>query len=267
MKRIKRMAIFIAAVLMFHMPAYAINNMQSVANGAYLQCLGIFYGNENGLSLNKQLTRVEATTIALRMSGVESEAKAYQGDMPFWDVPDWANNYIAYSYNAGVIYGVSAELFASQEIITLNQFAAMLLRCIGYKDGVDFEYKNAYKLAYDIGAMKYLAYDGKMKRADAADICAGFLETKMKNSDMTLYEDLVSRGIVSASDILIANYTRENSLLQGSDVEYDNDIGSLERLMNENELNEEEEKLHTEEENQELDKPVVPEPEPDTGEE
>lgn len=256
----KCISIIIFSVLMsvlFQITAFAYNSEQSTANAVYLKALGILQGNKRGLELEKNLTRTEAAIVAIRMNGNEKEALSCTDDVPFSDVPEWSKSYIAYAYKTGIINGISDNMYGASRPVTLNQFSALMLRIAGYKDDVDFEYRNSYRFAYDLGAMKYLAYNGSFLRRDMADICAGFLETAQNGKSETMYEKLKSLKFFNDVEALVAEYTRDNILNLGNESENNINADELDRLMREEEekndteaLNEEDDETENTEKNE-----------------
>ena len=56
---------------------------------------------------DRQLTRVEAITLLIRLLGMAQEAQAAASQpCPFPDVPDWARGYVNLGHQLGMVAGV-----------------------------------------------------------------------------------------------------------------------------------------------------------------
>lgn len=113
--------------------------------------LGSFLGSDGSFRLDEPSTRAEAAVMVTRLLGKESEAKQNAYEYPFTDVPDWASAYVGYLYVSKFTSGISDTEFGSSQELTSAQYITMILRVLGYKDGVDFTWDNPYDLALSIG--------------------------------------------------------------------------------------------------------------------
>jgi hypothetical protein len=110
-----------------------------------LTALGVFQGNEDN-SLNPQgtFTRAQAAKIATYISiGATASERLSPRVSKFADVSTshWANKYVEYGVENGIINGVSADRFNPEGPVTGAQLAKMLLVAIGY--GAKGEYIGA----------------------------------------------------------------------------------------------------------------------------
>jgi hypothetical protein len=114
-----------------------------------LSDLGLFRGTENGAETGRGLTRTEAVVTVVRLSGAEKEALEKNRASGFSDVPAWAEAYAGFARAEGLARGLSEDRLGAYEQVTAQQYAAMLLRLLGYDDAAgDFSYDTALDFAY-----------------------------------------------------------------------------------------------------------------------
>jgi len=186
-------------------PAPDTRTLPEILAEDYFAPMGLFIGTGSGFSLDKPLTRIQALIITLRFLGLEDETKAFAGGNPFIDVTaerEYYDRYAAFAYAKGLANGVDAEhtLFKPDREVTYQEFVTFLLRTLNfsditggfeYKDAIEFaENKGLFDLEYDYGSKQLL-------RGDAVVLMANTLTTKMKNSEKTLLDVLVERGVVT----------------------------------------------------------------------
>jgi hypothetical protein len=109
--------------------------------GEALKELGILKGTEKGLELNKGLTRAEGAVMYSRLLGLEEEIELFASENPdyttdFTDVPDWVKPTINYLHS---------------NFMKETEYATLVLRALGYKDGEDFEWNTANVRAEELG--------------------------------------------------------------------------------------------------------------------
>ena len=109
MKRFKRItSIIIAASIIWSYPVYAADNSQ-IQSAWSLYSMGLFNGtgtNEDGtpiFELDSEITRAQAVVLIVNLTGKTNEAENGNWNSPFSDLPEWAENYIEYAYNAGFV--------------------------------------------------------------------------------------------------------------------------------------------------------------------
>ena len=91
----------------------------------------ILTGTDKGLELLKPLSRIEATTILVRILGLENEPTS---DVSYFtDIPsdNWGAKYANIAADKNIAAGVGDGLFAPNDTITASQFATLLLRSKG----------------------------------------------------------------------------------------------------------------------------------------
>lgn len=124
--------------------------------GEALKELGILKGTEKGLELNKGLTRAEGAVMYSRLLGLEEEIELFASENPdyttdFTDVPDWVKPTINYLHSKGYVNGISTTEYGSGNFMKETEYATLVLRALGYKDGEDFEWNTANVRAEELG--------------------------------------------------------------------------------------------------------------------
>lgn len=178
------------------------SNIES--NAKTLYDLGLLKGTGNGfsiesLNLDRNATRSEACTTIVRMLGKEEKANYQQNPHPFFDVPDWAGNYVGWLYENYLVNGVSNTYFGAQDIATVKQFSTMLLRVLGYDDtDGDFSYDASVSFAEALGLLdSETASHWELSRSDMIEMSYNALFANIKNSSRTLAQKLCDEGAVS----------------------------------------------------------------------
>ena len=94
--------------------------------------------------------------------------------------------------------GVGDTYFGAQETATVQQFATMLLRVLGYSDKTgDFSYENAKNFAIQLGLLQMGAeYRHELKRQEMIDMCYKALTMPIKNSKRMLVRKLCDEKAV-----------------------------------------------------------------------
>lgn len=174
--------------------------------------LGLFSGtgtDVNGApiySLDAVPTRNQAVTMLVRLLGKENEAKNQKWSIPFTDVADWAKPYVGYAYANGLTAGTSATTYSGDQVTTVKQYLTFVLRALGYKSEVDFEYNNAWEFSDKIGLTDG-RYDGNtvsFTRADLVIISYRSLSCDLKTGEKTLLEFIQQNQQSEAGDELKA---------------------------------------------------------------
>lgn len=160
--------------------------------------IGLFRGTENGYEIQKPLTRGEGAVMLLRLLELETAAEESGGTSPFTD-GGWAEPYIGYAYQQGLVKGMSETEFGTQQPMTSGQYAVMLLRALGFEDGKDFTYNEA---AAVFGALAGTGVDGtnrNIDRGEAARLSWAALGAK-KDDGEPLYKQLMTEGVFTEQD-------------------------------------------------------------------
>jgi hypothetical protein len=195
-------------------PTTVVTPDKAVTSARALNQIGLLAGygtNADGsvdFGLDRNLTRLEAIALVIRLEGMESAAQAYTGTDPFTDVPAWGDRYAAYAYSTGITVGVNDAhtLLDPNSPVTAQQFAAFMLRVLHYTEAEgDFVYANAIQKAETVGV-----YDSDVNttnanflRRDAVVSMVLTLRVDVQSTTKTLLSVLVSSGAITQSQ---ANY-------------------------------------------------------------
>jgi len=142
-------------------------------------------------------TRVEAVTMLLRALGKGKAAESHAKTHPFTDVPAWADGYMSYAYEQGLVKGVTATRFESEQRATSDSYLTFMLRALGYTEGTyeDFTWNSPYALATWCGILPIQVDKNKFLRADVVNVTCAALFANQKGTQTPLYETLISEGV------------------------------------------------------------------------
>ena len=166
----------------------SIKNQQAVA---LLSALGIVEGDERGFRPNDTLIRAEGAAIMTRMFNTKGAGVSSFTDMAS---AEWAQPYVAYCENQGIIGGYGDGRFGPQDTLTVVQFAKMLVCALGFRADIEgltgpaWEI-NVIKLINKIDLCHGLAdidYNAPITRDQAAQMVFNTL-----TNDMVEYDSLV----------------------------------------------------------------------------
>lgn len=165
-----------------------------------LSAIGMFRGTANGFELDRAPTRSEAAIMLVRLYGAEENAKtAYAaGEIshPFTDVSEFTSPYVAWLYTNGITNGFTETTFASQRPCTAQNYTVFLLRALGYKDGTDFQYAEAFNFAMTKGMFDTSFLGGTFLRDDLAAVTYQALACKLADGSTYLLDSLVKSGAI-----------------------------------------------------------------------
>ncbi len=212
------LALCLSLCMLFSTAVVASGAMTAEGKADALYSMGLFKGKgtlENGspdYALDDSATRNEAATMLIRLLGKEAKAAAqYQaGAMkcPFGDVPDWAKGNVTWLYENNYTNGTSSSVYSGSSEITAQQFAALLLRSLGYSETKgDFTYAGALDFAVSKGLLtngQKTAYQDSFVREGMVEMCYNALYLKMKDSSRTLEEKLRNDGVFGAQHTALA---------------------------------------------------------------
>lgn len=199
----KKGFMLIVLVSIFSVCIFA-GNAETNKNEIYaegLNRLGIFKGTENGYELDRVPTRDEALVVLLRLLGEEKAAEEECCEHPFTD-GGWAEKYIGYGYEKKLINGISGSLYGSKQNATAGQYAALVLRALGYsdKEGGDFKYGDAIEFASIVLGQDVKFFNQRFDRGMMAQMSYLAIISRVKGSQNSLGERLLKKGILSGSD-------------------------------------------------------------------
>ncbi len=105
----------------------------------FLASLGYLKGTDDGLELERNLTRAEGAIMYSRLLGLEEEAQVFASENPnyesgFTDVPEWAEDTLNYLHHLDLVNGISETLYGSNAPMTEAQYTTLVLRALGYSD-------------------------------------------------------------------------------------------------------------------------------------
>jgi|GEM_PF-1871370 len=197
---VKRKLLVCLLLLSLLLPSFAFGEttpkeIKRVVNRGYL--------GQGGLNLDKEINRAEFATVAVRLMGLEKEAKSYNGKSSFKDVSKfqggWAVGYTTLADKEGVMRGVGSSSFNPNGKVTYVEMMTVFMRILGYEDGIDFvDYPNDYYekgLELGLGQVHKKAND-KVTRGEIAIIIERMLDMKMRDKDITLIDKLDDVPIV-----------------------------------------------------------------------
>ncbi len=169
-----------------------------------LREMGLFNGTNKGFMLDSNLNRQEAAVLLTRLLGTEKEALGGTYELPFTDVDEWAKPYVGWLYQNKLLNGMTGDTYGSKNNITGKQFLVFLLRCLGYSDDVngDFKYNDVFEFALEKNLFDsyrwtnfYKYYCPNFLRYDSTYLMFRALHWKMKDSDTLLVDSLIEKGV------------------------------------------------------------------------
>ena len=216
MKTAKRILIMLlCAALLLALPqgALASPDMTAQEKADALFALGLFKGTGKkadgtpDYALDGFATRDAAATMLIRLMGREAKAKAqYDAGAlacPFVDTAGWAAANVTWLYESGYVNGTGGNTFSGSSSITARQFAAMILRALGYSEANgDFRFTGALDFAVSRGLLTQAqsdAWSGDFRRAGMVEMCYNALYLPMRDSRITLLDKLTNDGIFKPS--------------------------------------------------------------------
>lgn len=181
-----------------------------------LDQINLLEGSDIGYETYRQPTRLEGVVMALRLMGKEEEANSYTGNHPFEDVPNWANNYVAYAYETGIVQGVNDKEFGSRIVLSFKQYITLLLRVLGYSEEEgDFSWETVIDKAIDIGlfnkgyADNYGERGYMFLRGDYIINTLKVLRCPPKESEITLGQQLYNMDAIDKEWSVLYNFADE----------------------------------------------------------
>lgn len=113
--------------------------------------LGIM--GQGQLNLDKNLSRAELATIAVRLTNLESLVSSSNKTTKFKDVKGWSLAYVNIVSNNNLMSGSGKDTFNPNGKVNYTELLTVLMRILGYEDGIDFKEfpKDYYNKAMEIG--------------------------------------------------------------------------------------------------------------------
>lgn len=233
MKKHFIVSLLTAAALAFSSTGALAYDESGLSSAQTLYNLGLLKGNSDTFSaeamdLDSYATRAQLAVTITRMLGKDEKARYQQNPHPFSDVPDWASDYVGWLYENYLVNGHSDTYFGANDVATLNQFCAMILRTLGYYESEgDFAYENAVNFAISLGLTDGSAINKyELVRNDMVKICLSALKTPIKNSRRTLGEKLLDEKVFSRQAAEAAGIN-EADALEAYFTHVENTIGKI----------------------------------------
>lgn len=172
----------------------------------HLYCLGLLDGAGTGsdgmpnFNLGGTMTRGEAITMVVRLTGGKEAALTGGNTHPFADVDDWGEPYVAYAYANGITTGVSSTSFGFRSTITQEEYLTLLLRAMDY---ADVDWRDPYAALDQLGLREGEDYvrDQTFQRGDMAVLSDRMLEVNLAGESLTLYEKLDLQGALERREL------------------------------------------------------------------
>lgn len=188
----RTLSLVLALVMVLGMiPVYAQAATPQEEAGKLLEQLGVLKGDQNGnLMLDKTLLRRDAVVMLARLLGEEEVAAKYPTAPTWKDVTiKYYVPFLGWAQAEGYYKGYNDAKFGFTDEITVQDYAQVLLRALGY---TDVEWKDAYTKAKDLGLLEGVTLEAtaKLPRGNMSVMTVTALNTKVKDSEKTLAETL-----------------------------------------------------------------------------
>lgn len=206
----KKILVFISLFLFTTFTVFAdfshITEIPTATSSAQiLHTLDVLYGTENGLELERKVTRAEAVALLMRIHPEMTGAMGLPQPR-FIDMDGhWAYKEVTYANILGLTAGTGNGEFTPDRIVTGREFARMTLCLLGYED---ITTENSYDKAIEAELLlnnfskKVVFENAVLTRSDVARICHGALFAKT-NDGMFLKDKLCAVGKFSEEDFSV----------------------------------------------------------------
>lgn len=149
------------------------------------------------------VTRAELCVIIARAAGYEKNSGNFKEALPFTDVNSgyWAEDYIKYAYNNGIVNGMGDGTFLPAGGVTYEQAVKMIICFIGLEDEAKLNagakwYSGYLETAYSKGLLKNidLVVTKKATRSDIVQLLYNAYENDLikTDSEKTEEEDVIT---------------------------------------------------------------------------
>lgn len=158
---------------------------------------------ETEFGLERGLTRLEAAILAVRLFGAEEKVAEKSYPHPFFDVPEWASDYVGYVFSCGLIDDIvlmGEGRFKPNRTESAERFMSYALYALGYReeDG-DYTLETAAECASSLGICA-VGHFAPITRGSAALTMYNTFRTVIKDSDRVYSDVLVDRGVIDYTD-------------------------------------------------------------------
>ena len=193
------LAFFCALTLLVgSVPAMALEG-EALRSADTLATLNLVQGNGTDYVLDQPLSRAQAATRLVRLSGTQESEIKDRWISGFRDLPTWCIDEINYASMQGWVKGISLTEFSPNGTVTANAWFTMLLRMLGYSDAEgDFTVHDAPVFAQRIGLVTQ-SYSGVLTRGDVFQSMREALIFSYKDEELTIIERLIQKGTCTRS--------------------------------------------------------------------
>ena len=156
-----------------------------------LSNLGVINGYEDGTYKPENVvTRAEAAKLVISALGLSDQAKGSTASFTDLANAKWAEGYIGYAESLGILEGDGDGKFRPADPVTYNEFAAIMVRALGYTDeSLQGSYPAAHMAkANALGIMDDITGAGGANGANRGD-CAIMLYNNLTNAIGTTDKD------------------------------------------------------------------------------
>ncbi len=206
-KRRSKVSIILILILLISTSNIQVNYASENKYMAYaevLKELNVLEGTDQGFELDRSATRLEGLILFIKLLGEQDDLLTINTfTTAFDDVPNWGAAFAEYAHAKGYTSGIGNRQFGSSQSIQVNSYVTYLMRALGYSiQNGDFRWESALSDAvklgvYSEGEIKVLnsdKVDAHFTRGHVAYLSYLTLNAKMKNSELTLYETLQTKG-------------------------------------------------------------------------
>jgi len=208
--------------------------------------LRIFTGSNGDYRLNDQLSRSEASALAVRLMGKDYEvllnsSKYKNTPYPDVDPNHWYAPYVGFCTQEGILSGDTKGNYNPNDFITEKSFLKIVLGILGYQLNSDYTWDNVYRKAFEAGLVTSLSYIAKeedntdFKRGDAVNVLYNALMLKEKSTGKELFYRLIDSNVITTEKAielgLIEKTADEDDKDDEEDIKKDEDTTEIEELL------------------------------------
>lgn len=150
--------------------------------------------------LHRDLTRLEAAVMAVRLMGMEADALAGTYTHPYSDVPEWAAGYVGCLWSCGLLEKSAEGTFLPQSPASVESFMSYMFYALGYRmaEG-DYNLMTAAAQGRSSGLCT-VPENEPLTRGGAVVTMYNTLRANIKNSPRMLSDLLVEQGKLTYAD-------------------------------------------------------------------
>lgn len=206
--------------------AMLISSIAYAADYSRVQKLGLI--GQGTTNWDKQITREEMATIAIRLAGKEKEVNQNITNV-YKDVSGWATGYINLANSLGIMKGTRKDTFNPKSNITYIELLTVIMRTLEYEDKIDFTKfpEDYYQKAIELGLVNiYIDSKENVTRGQVAETLNKGLDIKLKNTNISLLEKISSR--YAEDNIVIPKVEQEKEEeIKVTDIKFNTSITAL----------------------------------------